>query len=583
MLHWKQMMAKYFKFGPYGVAAGAIIACSIIFRLILLALHYPEANSDEGTMGIEAMHIAFQGQHPIYLYGQNYMGVLEAYLAAPFFRLFGVSSFTLRIGMLIMFALFLLAIYWLGSLLYSKKLALISLALLSLATSDMLIQQLRAVGGAIETILFGAWMLVIAYLLAASAGRKDRKRAFLFVAWGFTAGIALWVHILVLPFVLCSGILILVFCYREWRSAAIPCLLLGLFIGGFLLIPGYSAIPNALGTQGGGAVLQNAQPLDRVNLPQKQFVSTFLWGIPLTTWMQPVCAYQDLPYLYQDRPELGPGTASTLSCSLAQGTWSAGYLLLLLAGLTMAGGACWKLWRRQRKQRESLSEEEHQEMVKHFARLMLLFAGVIVIALYLHSPLSGLKPVSTRYLVGLLVITPGILWPIWQLTGLEKRHVSLKASTRWLSRAALVLAALVVLTGTVSTLTTVPAATAKAQLQQKLVQDLLKMHVTRVYLEYWTCYRLLFQSQEQILCTTPPYPTVVGGARYAPDSRAVQPDPNAINPNVPFMFPADATAEITAFEQYNQAHGKLFQKDTLDGMVLYIPLQLIDEEIIMHN
>ena len=75
------------------------------------------------------MHIAFQGQHPIYLYGQNYMGVLEAYLAAPVMRLFGVSSLTLRLGMLLMFALFLIALYWLGSLLYTKRLALVSLAL----------------------------------------------------------------------------------------------------------------------------------------------------------------------------------------------------------------------------------------------------------------------------------------------------------------------------------------------------------------------------------------------------------------------------------------------------------------------
>lgn len=45
------------------------------------------------------------------------MRVLEAYLAAPFFRLFGVSSLTLRLGMLILFALFMLSMYWLARLL----------------------------------------------------------------------------------------------------------------------------------------------------------------------------------------------------------------------------------------------------------------------------------------------------------------------------------------------------------------------------------------------------------------------------------------------------------------------------------
>src|SRR5579885_2614571 len=99
MLRWKA--AKYVRIGPYGLTALAIIVLAVTFRLLLVLNNYPETNSDEGTMGIEAMHIAFQGQHPIYLYGQNYMGVLEAYLAAPFFHLFGVSVFTLRLGMFI--------------------------------------------------------------------------------------------------------------------------------------------------------------------------------------------------------------------------------------------------------------------------------------------------------------------------------------------------------------------------------------------------------------------------------------------------------------------------------------------------
>src|SRR3954469_21017366 len=80
--------------GPYGLVALGIIFLAVLFRAILLAFHFPETNSDEGKMGIEAMHIAFQGEFLIYHYGQNYLGVLEAYLAAPFFRLFGISDIT---------------------------------------------------------------------------------------------------------------------------------------------------------------------------------------------------------------------------------------------------------------------------------------------------------------------------------------------------------------------------------------------------------------------------------------------------------------------------------------------------------
>ena len=150
--------------------------------------------------------------------------------------------------------------------------------------------------------------------------------------------------------------------------------------------------------------------------------------------------------------------------------------------------------------------------------------------------------------------------------------MALTRAAKWLSRTALILVTLVALASTVWTVTTVPTAYADEQQQMQLVNDLLKMKVTRVYLEYWTCYRLLFQSQEQILCAKPPYPDTVGYDAYLPDARAVQPDPNVINPAVPFMFPANSTQEIAEFEAYNKAHGKHFRKYTLDGMVLYIPV-----------
>jgi hypothetical protein len=565
MTYWIHKLQKHLKIGRYGLAAPTIITLSLLFRTILVAFHFPEVNSDEGKMGIAGMHIAFRGEHPIYHYGQNYLGVLEAYIAAPIFRLFGVSDITLRIGMLILFALFMVCMYWLTCLLYSKRLALVTLALLSFATTDMLIQQLRAIGGAIELIFFGALMMVLAFLLASTAGERRLERYILYVAWGWTAGIALWVHILVLPFVLGSGLLILVFCYREWRSLAIPCLLLGLLLGGFLLIPGYSSILHAVDMQHGTYLLPSTGSSELAHLGLKQLISTFFWGIPLTTWLQPVCSVTDLPYY-------GPGTSSTLSCSLLQGSWGIGYILLLCAALLLAGRACWKLWKWRRSQDQTFTPEVQLEAVRQFARLMLSFIAVLIIFFYVSSPLSGLKPWSTRYLVGLLVATPGILWPLWRLTGLEKAHLTLARTTKWLSRVALVVVALVILACTIWTVTTVPAAYADEQQQMQLVNDLLKLNLTRVYLEYWTCYRLLFQSQERILCATPPYPPTVGGDAYTPDARAVQPNPHIINTRAPFLFPANSSIEIAAFEQYNQEHGKHFQKQYLDGMVLYIPM-----------
>ena len=565
MVYWKRTLSKYLRMGPYGLAATIIIILSVLFRTILVIFHFPEVNSDEGKMGIGGMHIAFQGAFQIYDYGQGYLGVLEAYIAAPFFRLFGVSDITLRIGMLLMFAVFMIIMYWLASLLYSKRLALVTIVLLSFATTDMLIQQLRAIGGAMEIIMFGALMMLLAYHLAVTAGTKRRWRYLLYSGWGWTAGIALWVHILVLPFVLCSGLLILVFCYREWRSPAIPFVLIGFLLGGFLLIPGSSSIGHALSMQSGALVMPGATAAQLSHLLSKQLISVFLWGIPLTTWFQPICAITDLPYF-------GSGTSSTLSCSIIQGAWSLGYVLLMGTGFVLAIGACWKFWLQKRTQSQTFTAEGHREAVRQFARVMLLFVAFLAIFLYLRSPLSGLKPVSTRYLVGLLVATPAIIWPLWRLTGLETAQLTLRGTTQWLSRVALAITLLVVLACTVWTVTTVPAAYADYQQQMQLVTDLEHLHYTRIYLEYWTCYRLLFQSQEKILCAIPPYPATIGGNAYLPDARAVQPDPNVINPNAPFLFPATSTSEIAAFEQYNQEHGKHFKKYFLDGMVMYVPI-----------
>src|SRR5207237_4835059 len=99
---------------------------------------WPPTDSDEGTMGIAALHIAYHGALPIFYYGQGYMGTLEAYLAAPLFRLIGPSVFSLRLGTIAMFAGFLYSMYVLTSLLYNKKLDLITIGLLSFGSDEML-------------------------------------------------------------------------------------------------------------------------------------------------------------------------------------------------------------------------------------------------------------------------------------------------------------------------------------------------------------------------------------------------------------------------------------------------------------
>src|SRR6266851_4878209 len=148
---YRNNIQKYIKIGLYEIGAIATVAIAALLRLLLISQGWPVTDSDESTMGLMALHIANHGEHPVFFYGQNYMGSTEAYLAAGLFHLFGPSTFTLRLGSIIFFTLFMISLYLLTSLLYSKPLALASLILLSLGSDGMLTTEF-IVGGYPETL-----------------------------------------------------------------------------------------------------------------------------------------------------------------------------------------------------------------------------------------------------------------------------------------------------------------------------------------------------------------------------------------------------------------------------------------------
>src|SRR5207249_366033 len=101
--------------------------------------------------------------------------------------------------------------------------------------------ELIAGGGAVETLLFGSLLLLLSAWLALSftLNRSPRQQWWRFLAyagWGFTAGIGLWSHLLVAPFILVTGLILLIFCWAEVRKWALIFLVTGLVIGSYPLI-----------------------------------------------------------------------------------------------------------------------------------------------------------------------------------------------------------------------------------------------------------------------------------------------------------------------------------------------------------
>src|SRR6266516_644286 len=149
----------------------------------------------------------------------------------------GICAFFIILTAIIL-RIFLVSIYLLISLLYTKKLALLTLFLLALGSPEIFSIQLRAIGGYPETLLFGTLQLLIASWLAFSCRRdlpthKRWRHLVLYAYWGVLVGFSIWTDLLVLPFVLTSALVLLVFCWPEWCTWA-PLTVIASFVLGVL-------------------------------------------------------------------------------------------------------------------------------------------------------------------------------------------------------------------------------------------------------------------------------------------------------------------------------------------------------------
>src|SRR5579859_2680621 len=331
---------KYLKQNRYGLCALAIITFAVLLRILLVSLGWPPTNSDEGTMGIMALHIAYHGEHPVLYYGQNYMGAIEAYLGAFFFHLFGASLFTLRLGTLLLFSLFLASTYLLTSLLYTKKFALVILILLSLGSNAMFEWEIYAKGGSTQTLLFGSLSFLFAAWLALSRGQDlSAGRRWLRYAccggWGLAIGLGLWSDMIVVPYFVMSALLLILFCWRDLRSWAPLCLLLGFVIGMLPLIMYNLKAPPGLDSLSVFLALFHGKQTHTIHTLLLGIVKTVGVSIPTVTGI-PACPVPALSYANNVNPP------NTLCSTLYKG-WGIAYLLLWATATLLALQSLWKL------------------------------------------------------------------------------------------------------------------------------------------------------------------------------------------------------------------------------------------------
>lgn len=521
------LRVRSWKLDCYGWACCCIILLNGGLRLALIYQGWPASNSDEGTVGLMALHIAYHGALPIFFYGQGYMGSLEAFVGAALFPILGASVIALRVGVLLLFTLFLVVMYCLTALLYNKTLALITLILLSLGTPETFFREIEALAGHPETplfcasiVLFTTWLCLTTPISAQSTcDNRCGKRRLLFALWGLLVGAALWNDPLAWAYIVLSGLFLLLFCRAELRLKGIVLSVLPGFLLGIMPIIIYNlfsaTVTNSTATLWG--FLADPPQASAPSSIVSRLAGAIIVSLPVATGANPLC-----PLQHAQAWPLTHLSGHTLSCTVVHAGWGMEIIILWMYAFWQVIRLLPARWYQPLLEIATFGEQ--RERVLHIARVVMLTGAGLSFLIFALSPQSVTDPwANSRYLFPLAVAVPAMFWPLLVPAG------AMKQATGWgnvlkkglIGSILLVFSATLVL-GTIDTFALIPSAQGIDRQQENLVSDLLRLRIRRIYTDYWTCDLVAFLSHEQIICSVLDDNLQPGVNRYTPYVAEVQ-------------------------------------------------------------
>ena len=449
----------------------AIGLCGFGYRLVAVLSDSPPTNSDEATMGLAALHIAGGRDFPVFFYGQHYMGTLEAYLAAPLFLVAGPSVLALRIPALLLYAVFVAAMYALTRRLYDPRVAVLTVAVLALGSDRVIKNQLISAGGYPEL----GPAIALLFLVALALGLAGvRHRTLAYGACGLLVGLLLWVDWLALPYLAAAGTALVLTGGRELLGRNGLALLAGTVLGAApALAYNLRAAPGADSLT---VFLHQNADHGTASLGSR-LVDGWLFGVPM-----------------------GTGLCAQSRCGGWSMWWGVAYpVLLLVSGALAVYGL-----------------RRCTDRVRHGYRLALVLAAAGTLLAYVRSSAPAVDRIeNARYLSLLLVSTPAVLWPL--VAAIARREAL------WRTVSALGLAAILG-TGaaaTVGAAAQIPATHQRAVNLRTLVETLRDKGITRIYSDYWSCDLITFLAREDIQCAVVTDDLRPGQDRYLPYRAAV--------------------------------------------------------------
>lgn len=516
--------------GREAVLLAVTLVIAAVIRLGLAAHGWPGINSDQAILGLMANDIWRHGAHPVFFYGQHYMGALQAYLVVPFFAVFGPTTFALGVATTVQTLLFLLLLYLLVRAVFSPGVAWCSVALLGLGPDAALLHELRPGAGTQDTLLLSAlllWLVVLRLKLTLSR----RAKAALHLGIGLTLGVGLWCDLLMLPFVLAALLALGVEAIGRWHtlpatlrrgrllSQSVP-LAVGALVGIAPAIPTtiasrgilFGEVFAAAGVPESADALQTGTPGFLVALGQ-QILAALLLSLPRTLGNSVVCG----PCVPWPAAHVSATIGQVVILTLLSAPFSLAALAFWLRAARPLARDAWAAWRARRAARRSAkAASPFTRDYRWWGRAMLVMGGGLTALQFVFSRASytHVNADSARYLVGLYLCVPLVADPLWRGTcqavfWLRARArmpaPSLHARLRY-GLAAGLLAALFALNTASAGMAFQQSADPQAYgvpagARDQQVIAFLKAHqATRFYASYWVCYRLAFESEEQVIC-----------------------------------------------------------------------------------
>ncbi|SCE70957.1 4-amino-4-deoxy-L-arabinose transferase [Micromonospora coriariae] len=456
------------------------------YRLVLTLYTVPVSNSDEATFGLAALHIAQGRERPVFLYGQHYMGMLESYLAAPLVALTGPSWPVLRLPMLALYAVFLYLIHRLTRRLCAPWFAAFVVGLLALGPERVVRDQLTVVGGRPEVKPAVLLMLLITVGLAAGTVHHRRLAVGLF---GLLVGLAAWSDWLILPYLAVAG-LALVWAVRRELVGWSGLLLVAGFVVGVapMIYDNLRAPPGADSLSVFREVSTKAGPLPPWS---ERIRGGLLEGVPLAHGLCPVDG-----------------------C----GRWQQWFGLLYPVLLVVAAVLAVLAYRRA-------AGASRGERARPVVQLALVVGAALTLLSYVRTPLAATSPLdNARYLSVLQLSLPAVLWPLWVAAVACWRGTVGALGRLTGALATAVLAALTATTLVITVLfatTGVGASRTEERHARELAGALRANGPHEVYGDYWTCNRLIFNTDETVICGVLDGDLSPGQNRYLPYWRQV--------------------------------------------------------------